>query len=820
MTKLRRSMACSCRALLISLAVATASLPRPAGATATAATAAADDPWRGCTRSCGNISIAYPFGVEPGCYRDGFDLTCDRSHQPPKLFLGNGAAATEVTDISFSTGTVRIRSGFINITDLVLPSGNTTGGAGGDLASGTPAWGAGLRSGGPYFLSEERNKLVVVACNVQVLLLAPADGGGGDIVSACSALCPELDNNGGGGTTPAHWYLYFNGGCSGVGCCQATVPLGYTSYPVEARRLNGTAIATNIFYVAERGVNYTIGTAAAEDAPPAALPAVLEWVIGDANATCPVDAPAPECHSSQSYCQNSTAEAHRGYICRCKAGYDGNPYITDGCQDIDECLSPEIYPCFGECKNTLGGYLCSCPPGYTGSNASIPLGCKDIDECAHPDVYQCYGECINLLGTFDCRCPFGTHGNAKRKGGCISMKKSYTALGVGLGVGVGSALLLLAVSVRVMKQKFNLRKARKTKEKFFKQNHGLLLQQLVSQKADIAERMIITLEELEKATNNFDKNHEVGFGGHGTVYKGILDLNVVAVKRSKIIIQKEIDDFINEVAILSQINHRNVVRLLGCCLETEVPLLVYEFISNGNLSHHLHTKGPTKLSWDDRLRIALEVARALAYLHSAASIPIFHRDIKSSNILLHGNLTAKVSDFGASRYISLNRTEVTASIQGTRGYVDPTYYYTGKLTDKSDVFSFGVLLIELLTRKKPSVFTCNDGSLVAQFHSLLIEGNLVRIIDPQVTEEKNERVQEVAELAARCTQLKRQERPTMRQVEMELENLQANNTEARRCIQHHIVGQCVTAEAGFIREETSRQFSMEEEILLSAGYPR
>ncbi|CAO2202418.1 unnamed protein product [Urochloa humidicola] len=280
MTKLHRSMAC--RALLISLAVAAASLQRPAGTTVMAATAADDDgPLRSCTRSCGNISIDYPFGVEPGCYRDGFDLTCERSYQPPKLSLGDGASATEVTAISFSTGTVRIRSGFINITDLVFQSGNTTG-AGAGLANVTPAWGAGLRSGGAYFLSEERNKLVVVACNVQVLLLAPAGAGAG-IVSTCSALCPELDSNG-GATPPAHRYLYYNGGCSGVGCCQATVPLGYTSYPVEARKLNGTAIATNIFCVAERGVNYTIGTAAAEDAPPALLPAVLEFVIGDANA--------------------------------------------------------------------------------------------------------------------------------------------------------------------------------------------------------------------------------------------------------------------------------------------------------------------------------------------------------------------------------------------------------------------------------------------------------------------------------------------------------------------------------------------------------
>ena len=364
------------------------------------------------------------------------------------------------------------------------------------------------------------------------------------------------------------------------------------------------------------------------------------------------------------------------------------------------------------------------------------------------------------------------------------------------------------------------------KEKIFEQNHGLLLQQLASQNEDVAGRMIITLEELERATNNFDKTNEVGVGGHGTVYKGILGLNVVTVKKSKIVIQKEIYDFINEVAILSQINHRNVVRLLGCCLETQVPLLVYEFISNGSLSHHLHSKGPSKLSWDDRLRIALEVARALTYLHSATSVPIFHRDIKSSNIVLDDSLTTKVSDFGASRYISLNRREVTASIQGTMGYVDPAYYYTNKL---SDVFSFGVLLIELLTREKPFVFTCNGDSLVTRFHSLLMEGDLVQIIDPQVAEEEDGRVQEVAELAARCTLLKQQERPTMRQVEMELESLQGSekltprNAAARSCEVHRIARPCSMTNAGGSvreREEASRRYSMEEEILLSASFPR
>lgn len=335
--------------------------------------------------------------------------------------------------------------------------------------------------------------------------------------------------------------------------------------------------------------------------------------------------------------------------------------------------------------------------------------------------------------------------------------------------------------------------------------------------------MIITLEELEKATNNFDRTREVGDGGHGVVFKGILDLHVVAIKKSKIVVQREIDEFINEVAILSQVNHRNVVKLLGCCLETEVPLLVYEFISNGTLYHHLHVEGPISLSWDDRIRVALEVARALSYLHSAASMPIYHRDIKSSNILLDDSFTAKVSDFGTSRYIPIDQTGVTTVVQGTFGYLDPMYYYTGRLTDKSDVFSFGVLLVELLTRKKPFYRTDNGVSLVSHFISLLTEGNLVDIMDPQVMEEEDGEVQEVATLAAMCAKLKGEDRPTMREAEMTLENLRVKrqttrNTTPRRYDGDDIVTHCMSIEG--VTKEASRQYTMEEEILLSARYPR
>ncbi|KAL1151163.1 hypothetical protein V6Z11_A09G022300 [Gossypium hirsutum] len=362
---------------------------------------------------------------------------------------------------------------------------------------------------------------------------------------------------------------------------------------------------------------------------------------------------------------------------------------------------------------------------------------------------------------------------------------------VGCSTSVGTLFLLLATwsmyKALKRKQKIMLR------QKYFKRNGGLLLQQhLSSNEGNVEKIKLFTSKEMEKATDYYNENRILGQGGQGTVYKGMLiDGSIVAIKKSKMVEgkkfdEKKVEQFINEVIILSQINHRNVVKLLGCCLEAEVPLLVYEFIPNGTLYDLIHNQNEElSLTWEMRLRIAIEIANALFYLHSAASAPIYHRDIKSSNILLDGKYRAKVSDFGTSRSVALEQTHLTTRVQGTFGYMDPEYFRSSQFTEKSDVYSFGVVLIELLTGQKPISVEQSEPvrSLVSYFLDSMQENSLFNILDPVVVKDGPEQeIIVVALLAKRCLNLIGKKRPTMKQVAMELEFIKASGG--------NVIGEC------------------------------
>ncbi|XXG50342.1 hypothetical protein AAC387_Pa02g4374 [Persea americana] len=362
---------------------------------------------------------------------------------------------------------------------------------------------------------------------------------------------------------------------------------------------------------------------------------------------------------------------------------------------------------------------------------------------------------------------------ASRRASTCQDAKEFPVLNVILGTGLSLLFLLIASTWTFWL--WRKRRSMKLKEKFFQQNGGLMLQQKISTRRSDTFK-IFTVEELERATNNYDASTIVGQGGFGIVYKGVLPNNrIVAIKKSKLVDASQINQFINELDILSQVNHRNVVKLLGCCLEDQVPILVYEFISNGTLYHHIHEAGHLpSISLDDRLRIATEIAEALAYLHFAASMPIFHRDIKSANILVDNNFIAKVADFGVSRLVPIDHTQITTLVHGTWGYLDPECLQTGKLTDKSDVYSFGVVLLELLTGKKVVCLnrSHDDRNLATYFVRVMKENRLFQVLEERVRSEAPlEQLMAIAQLALRCLKLKGEKRPTMKEVVVDLQGL-------------------------------------------------
>lgn len=296
-------------------------------------------------------------------------------------------------------------------------------------------------------------------------------------------------------------------------------------------------------------------------------------------------------------------------------------------------------------------------------------------------------------------------------------------------------------------------------------------------------------DELKKGTNHFSESNEIGSGGYGKVYRGMLSGGqVVAIKRAQQGSMQGGLEFKTEIELLSRVHHKNLVGLVGFCFEQGEQMLVYEFMPNGTLRQSLSGRSGIYLDWKRRLRIALGSARGLAYLHELANPPIIHRDIKSTNILLDENLTAKVSDFGLSKLVSdSTKGHVSTQVKGTLGYLDPEYYMTQQLTEKSDVYSFGVVLLELVTAKQP----IEKGKYIVREVRMAMDKNdeeyygLKEIIDPAIRNMTNlTGFGKFLELAMQCVEESAADRPTMSEVvksiEMILQNdgLNTNSTSA------------------------------------------
>ncbi|KAK1378257.1 putative wall associated kinase-like 2 [Heracleum sosnowskyi] len=454
----------------------------------------------GCQQKCGSLLISYPFGLGASCSADRtFELSCNKSFNPPKAFLVDNNL--EVLYISLKAGTIRVNTPVI--TDCMNTNIDQV-----------------FNLRGPFTFSATQNRFTAMACN-NIALISQQ----GLDVGMCTSFCniTGRDNS-----------------CYGINCCQIGIPPSLKIINASLRSIESTndqKRCRSAFIVDQNWFGNLTNIYSVQKLEQ--VPAVLDW------------RPYGFCHSfgpvNSSLCGSNTVCTNQR-LCSCIEGYKGNPYLPDGCHDIDECAN-DSNRCQQICTNTPGKYKCSC-----------------IDSWEPEGQYKCM-EKKKTMGPYD--------------------YKIFTPT-VWLYV-ICISLVLAPLSVCLFKV-LKRRKQRKIKEKFFKRNGGMLLhQQMSSSEGNVETNKLFSSKELHKATNHYNVDRILGQGGQGTVYKGMLpDGRIVAVKKSKIEDERKLENFINEIVILSQLNHRNVVRLHGCCLETEVPLLVYEFIPNGTLFEYLH----------------------------------------------------------------------------------------------------------------------------------------------------------------------------------------------------------------------------------------
>nr|QOQ34562.1 SnTox1 sensitivity protein [Triticum aestivum] len=679
--------------------------------------AAAAEQQQGCRDKCGHISIPFPFGIGRGCFRHGFEVVCNDSSYPPRAFLAgkrisrlssspldpeNGSdwsfSSIELVSISVATGKARV---YAPVSYLCSTNLNRTFSAIYNIHLAHT----------PFAVSATRNILVGVGWRVDAFvtfidfpLRWPYT-----VMFACSARARNLLPS----VTPT------NGSCTGRGCCHTTIPpdnnLGnLLSFSVKGEVPNERWEDYPCSYamlVDKSWYNFSTpdmeGNRTLLKRFPRGVHIALDFAAG--NTSCPAKGqpPPPDyaCISGNSSCANSTHTP--GYICKCWDHYAGNPYITHGCQDIDECKLPHVYPCSngGICKNRLGGY--------------------------------------------DCPCKFGMKGDGKA-GTCSDIFTPAAKAAVGA---IGGILLMAVLSFLLI-----LHKEKKKTEEFYKKNGGPTLE-----KADVIK--LFKKGELKPILRS---SNLIGKGYFGEVYKGLLDNKLVAIKKPINGSVLESEQFANEVIIQSRVIHKNIVRLIGCCLEVDAPMLVYEFISQGSLLDILHnSNNKVALNLDTRLSIAAQSADGLAYMHSKKNSTILHGDVKPANILLDDNFVPKISDFGISKLIQRDKQH-TGQVIGDMNYMDPVYLQEGRLTEKSDVYSFGIVILELISRRR-AIHSENNSLVKGFLEAHKKQKKTTEFYDKEIAITKDlELLDSLADIVVECLSLDVDQRPTMMEVAEQL----------------------------------------------------
>ncbi|XP_057428434.1 cysteine-rich receptor-like protein kinase 44 isoform X1 [Lotus japonicus] len=465
-------------------------------------------------------------------------------------------------------------------------------------------------------------------------------------------------------------------------------------------------------------------------------------------------------------------------------GGDGGSSSSRRVYGLAQCLPDMTGDQCGQCLQNAIGKLVGCCGGKQG--ARVLLAWCNI----RYELFQFY----NSIGSSSSP---GNKKSASRKIGLIVV------------LVVISIILLCCISYLL------LRKSRK--------NYKTLLRENFGDESVLLESLQFSLATIEAATRKFSSENKIGKGGFGEVYKGILlDGREIAVKRLSQKSGQGVIEFMNEIKLIAKLQHRNLVILLGFCLEEKEKILIYEFVPNNSLDYFLfHPNKSRLLNWFERYRIIEGIARGVLYLHDHSRLKVIHRDLKPSNVLLDDNMNPKISDFGIARIVATDEEQgSTNRIVGTFGYMSPEYAMHGQFSEKSDVFSFGVIVLETISAKKNarSLISDNDDDLLGYAWRQWRDKTPLEILEQGVRESCNHsEVIKCIQIGLLCVQEKPDDRPTMTKVVSYLSSplIELPFPEEPKSYKHSGVAQKMVA-----GESTSGSVLSMNEMSVSISIPR